>query len=119
MNEFWRMSADLTFVLALVTAVNTLDTQTPIIRVLKLDGISRIARVRMLAHRQQTHLLATLLSSQPGDLREYKQFLQSNFSKKKKKKKRGREIALLGDLFLRLTRCLTYFYEFLFILKCY
>jgi len=69
MNKLWWMGADLTLVLALVAAVNTLDTQTPIVRVLKFDGVSRIARVRLLAHCQQSHLLATLLSSQPGYLR--------------------------------------------------
>lgn len=69
MNEFWWMGADLTLVLAFVAAVNTFDTQTPIVRVLKFDGVSRIARVRLLAHCQQTHLLAALLSSQPGYLR--------------------------------------------------
>lgn len=63
------MRADLTFVLALVTAINTLDTQTPVIRVLKFDGISRIARIRLLAYCQQSHFFTTLLSSQPGYLR--------------------------------------------------
>lgn len=69
MNELWWMGADLTLVLALVTAINTLDTQTPVIRILKFDSISRIARVRLLAHCKQSHLLATLLSSQPGYLK--------------------------------------------------
>lgn len=69
MNELWWMGTDLTLVLALVTAINTLDTQTPVVRILKFDGISRIACVRLLAHGQQSHLLAALLSSQPGHLK--------------------------------------------------
>lgn len=64
------MGADLTLVLALVAAVNALDTQTPVVRILKFDGVPRVARVRVLAHRQQIHLLATLLPSNPGHLRK-------------------------------------------------
>lgn len=70
MNEFRWMGADLTLVLALVAAVNALDTQTPVVRVLKLDGVPRIARIRVLTHRQQIHLAATLLPPYPGHLRE-------------------------------------------------
>lgn len=62
------MGADLTLVQALVAAVNTLDTQTPVVWVLKFDGIPRIARIRLVAYCQQTHLLATLLPSHPGYL---------------------------------------------------
>lgn len=69
MNELWWMGTDLTLVLALVAAVNTLDTQTPVVRVLKFDSVSWIARVCLLAYCQQPHLLTTLLPSQPGHLR--------------------------------------------------
>lgn len=69
MNELGRVGANLTLVLALVATVNALDTQTPVIRILKLDGVSRIAGICVLTYRQQIHLLATLLPSNPGHLR--------------------------------------------------
>lgn len=50
-NKLGRMRADLALVLALVTAVDALDLKTPVIWVLELAGVPRVAGVRMLSHR--------------------------------------------------------------------
>ena len=68
-DDLGRMRADLTLVLALVAAVDVPDHQAPVVRILELGCVPRVSSVCVLAHRQQVHLFAVVLSAHPGYLR--------------------------------------------------
>lgn len=67
--HFRRVRRDLALVHALVVLVGSGDLEPPVVRVLELDRVPRVARVGLLADRQQLQVRLAVFPPHPGHLR--------------------------------------------------